>query len=95
MADYGIDAVLYPTSTVPPLKIGQEQPFSQMNCELSAYSGLPAVTVPAGFTAADELPVGVELLSRPFTEPLLIALAYSYEQATMHRKSPSKFGSLE
>jgi len=95
MADYEIDAILYPTSTIPPMKIGQEQPFSQMNCELSAYSGLPAITVPAGFTAVDELPVGVELLSRPFTESLLFELTYSYEQTTMHRKSPSKFGPLE
>lgn len=95
MADHEIDAVLYPTSTVPPVEIGQEQPFSQMNCQLSAYSGLPAITVPAGFTATDELPVGVELMSRPFTEPLLIEVAYSYERATMHRRSPSKFGPLE
>jgi amidase len=54
------------------------------NCQLSANSGLPAITTPAGFTA-DGLPVGVELLGRAWSEPQLIKLAYAYEQATRHR----------
>lgn len=95
MADHNLDAVLYPTSTVPPVEIGKDQPFSQMNCQLSAYSGLPAITVPAGFTAENDLPVGVELLGREFAEPELIELAYAYEQATQNRQPPDDFGQLE
>ena len=92
MAESDVDALLYPTTTVPPQEIGQDQPFSQANCEQAAFSGLPAVTVPAGFTASDELPVGVELLGHEFAEPRLIELVYSYEQATMHRRPPDEFG---
>ena len=57
------------------------------NCQLSANSGLPAITVPGGFTA-DGLPVGVELLGRAWSEPELIKFAYAYEQATRHRRPP-------
>lgn len=57
------------------------------NGGLSAYSGLPAISVPAGFTE-DGLPIGMELAGRSFDERRLIELAYSYEQATHHRKPP-------
>jgi len=58
------------------------------NAGLSAQTGFPAISIPAGFTAGG-FPVGVELLGRPFAEPTLIALAYSYEQATHYRRPPS------
>ncbi|NGP44588.1 amidase [Bacillaceae bacterium SIJ1] len=86
MADQELDALVYPTSSHPPAKIGQEQRVGT-NVLLSSFSGFPAITVPAGFT--DEgLPVGIELLGRKFAEPTLIRFAYSYEQGTMHRKKP-------
>ena len=56
-------------------------------------SGLPAITVPAGF-AVDAMPVGVELLGRAFGEPGLIALAYAFEQATHHHRPPDFTPSL-
>lgn len=93
MVEQDLDALLYPPSTVPPVSIEENQPFSEMNCELSAHSGLPAIVVPAGFTDGG-LPVGVEFLGREFAEPTLIELAYAYEQATHHRRSPEKFGPL-
>ncbi|WP_238532930.1 amidase [Halalkalicoccus jeotgali] len=93
MVEQDLDALLYPPSTVPPVSIEENQPFSEMNCELSAHSGLPAIVVPAGFTG-DGLPVGVELLGREFAEPRLIELAYAYEQAVQHRCPPNKFGPL-
>jgi Asp-tRNA(Asn)/Glu-tRNA(Gln) amidotransferase A subunit family amidase len=49
--------------------------------------GFPALTVPAGFTD-DGLPVGLEFMSREFSEPLLFRLAYAYEQGTHHRRPP-------
>jgi Asp-tRNA(Asn)/Glu-tRNA(Gln) amidotransferase A subunit family amidase len=58
------------------------------NCQLSANSGLPAIVVPGGFTP-DELPVGVELLGRAWSEPQLIKFAYAYEQGTRHRHAPA------
>jgi amidase len=64
-----------------------------VNCQLSAHSGVPAITVPAGFTD-DELPVGLELLGGMWTDGELIRLAYAYEQATRHRQSPASTPAL-
>jgi amidase len=58
-----------------------------VNCSLSAHSGLPAITVPAGFTE-DGVPVGVELLGPAWSEGVLIRLAYAYEQAAHPRRPP-------
>lgn len=86
MSEKNLDALLYPTIRRKPALIGEPQRGS--NCMVSAASGLPAISVPAGFTS-DELPVGVELLGLPFTEPKLIRLAYAFEQATQYRRPPS------
>ena len=86
MADYDLDALVYPTSTEPPAKIGENQNAGANN-RLSPFSGFPAITVPAGFTT-DGLPVGIEILGRAFSEPVLIEIAYSYEQGTHHRVPP-------
>jgi len=43
--------------------------------------------MPAGFTA-DGLPVGIELLGRPFEDEKLVSYAYAFEQATHHRHAP-------
>ncbi|MDG6990912.1 MAG: amidase [Nitrososphaerota archaeon] len=52
----------------------------------AALSGYPAITVPAG--VAYGLPVGITFMGRAFSEPTLIKLAYSFEQATGHRVPP-------
>jgi Asp-tRNA(Asn)/Glu-tRNA(Gln) amidotransferase A subunit family amidase len=72
--------------------------------------GFPAMTVPAGFTTevydrgsdgqllppkAAALPVGVDFLGLPFSEPTLIKIASAYEQATHHRVQPPDFGPLQ
>ena len=86
-----LDALMYPTIRRTARPIGQPQPGS--NCALSATSGLPALTVPAGF-ADDDMPVGVELLGRAWSEPRLLELAYAYEQGTRHRRAPDFTPSL-
>jgi amidase len=81
-----LDALVYPTTRrIAPL-VGGNQLGS--NAGLSAQSGCPAITVPAG-TVDSGFPVGVELLARPFAEPVLLALAFSYEQATRRRRPPA------
>ncbi len=87
-----IDALLYPTWSNPPRKIGDlKSPGGDNNQVLSPQSGFPAITVPMGFTHGS-LPAGLQLLGRPWSEGLLIKLAYSYEQATHHRQPPAGFG---
>jgi amidase len=83
--EHRLDAMAYPTMRRKPARIGEAQPGS--TCSLSAVSGLPALSVPSGVTN-DGLPIGLELLGRAFDEAKLLALAYSYEQASHARKAP-------
>lgn len=87
-----VDLLAYPTLSHPPAPIGEEQPGS--NCSLSAYSRLPAIVLPAGYTEEEDLPVGLELVGFEFGEPTLIEAGYAYEQATKQRKPPDGFGPL-
>jgi Asp-tRNA(Asn)/Glu-tRNA(Gln) amidotransferase A subunit family amidase len=89
--EHDLTALIYPTIRQTARPIGQGQPGS--NCSLSAISGLPAITVPAGY-AADGMPVGLEMIGRQFAEDDLIRLAYAYEQATRHRRAPDSTPSL-
>jgi Asp-tRNA(Asn)/Glu-tRNA(Gln) amidotransferase A subunit family amidase len=85
MDDSKLDALAYPiTRRIAPL-LGDNQLGS--NAAVSAHSGFPAMNVPAGFTASG-FPVGIELLGRAFAEPTLLGLAYSFEQASHHRRLP-------
>ncbi len=92
MAELKLDAILYPEQMVLVAPIGQpDQP--ERNGTLSNGTGFPAVTFPGGFstpsaTAPLGIPVGAELLGRDYSEPLLLSLAYSFEQAKKTRKPP-------
>jgi Asp-tRNA(Asn)/Glu-tRNA(Gln) amidotransferase A subunit family amidase len=89
-----VDAVIYPTWSNAPRKVGDMQSPAGDNSQiLSPQTGFPAITVPMGFTY-DSLPAGLTFLGRLFTEPTLIKYAYSYEQATKHRKAPKRFPRL-
>jgi Asp-tRNA(Asn)/Glu-tRNA(Gln) amidotransferase A subunit family amidase len=78
-----LDAIVYPTiRRIAPI-VG-----AGSNAALSANSGLPAITVPAGFTPRG-FPVDIELIGRPFAEATLLALAYDYERTTHHRRPPA------
>jgi Asp-tRNA(Asn)/Glu-tRNA(Gln) amidotransferase A subunit family amidase len=80
-----LDALVYPALRRRPARIGEAQ--AGTSCQLSAHSGLPALSVPAGFTN-DGVPVGVELLGRAFTEAQLLSLGYSMEQTLKLRQPP-------
>ncbi len=80
-----LDALAYPTSTRKPVLTGDPQLGG--TCALSAQTGLPAISMPAGFTA-DGLPTGIELLGRPFSDARLVAYAYAFEQAGPRRRPP-------
>jgi Asp-tRNA(Asn)/Glu-tRNA(Gln) amidotransferase A subunit family amidase len=137
-ADLNLDAVVYPTSNVPPNKLGSpaEPPANGRNSVWSflGQQGFPAMTVQAGFTTQvydrirdpaapppapgwarpggsygpgtgeptimvgptpAKLPVGMDIVGRPFGEPTLIKIAAAFEKATHHRTPPPDFGPLK
>jgi hypothetical protein len=148
MADHHLDALVYPTKTIPaPILANPLEPSTIKSVldkidtiidgvsytrttqrvldsravtawRLSPNSGLPAVLVPSGFTKevydravvvrpdkslqagellepkAIALPVSLEILGRPFTEPVLLKIASAYEKASRHRKPPANFPPL-
>ncbi len=140
MAEQKLDALIYPTSNLPPTKLGA--PSSQSvngRSGLGPWSflgmqGFPVITVPAGFTTevydlirdpqapetpesdlgggggnrtvgdnhtrlvgpiAAKLPVGMDIVGRPFDEPLLLTIASAYTAATKQRMPPPAFGPLK
>ncbi|MCU0472373.1 MAG: amidase [Bacteroidales bacterium] len=87
MDSAGLDALIAPTGSPAwktDLVLGDH--FIGGNSSLAAISGYPAITVPMGFI--ENLPVGISFFGRAWSEPLLIEIAFSYEQASRHRKAP-------
>jgi amidase len=92
MDDNRLDAIVYPLQkrlVVPVSEINQ----ADRNGILASVTGYPAITVPAGFSqpGADApigVPVGMDILGRPFSEAKLLSIAYGFEQATHVRRSP-------
>jgi amidase len=82
-----LDAIIAPTGSPAwktDLILGDH--FVGGSSSLAAISGYPAISVPMGFI--DDLPVGITFFGRAWSEPLLIEIAFSYEQGTRHRKAP-------
>lgn len=85
-------ALVYPHQKRLPVMIG-DMNQADRNGILGSLTGFPAITVPAGFSATTAaaplgVPVGIEFIGMPFSEPQLLKLAYGFEQATKARKSP-------
>ncbi|MEA2640911.1 MAG: amidase [Chloroflexota bacterium] len=140
MADHQLDALVYPTKTLPAPILGaavwpavRNRPATAWT--LSPVAGLPTVAVPAGWThevldwlppevieqvvlvdgeptllrvydpaqydphrlqppKAVALPVSIDFLGRPFSEPTLLRIAAAFEAATHHRRPPAAFPAL-
>ncbi len=83
-----LDALIYPTWSNAPRKIGDlNTPHGDNSQLFSPMTGFPALTVPMGYTY-DTLPAGLTFFGRAWSEPVLIRLGYAYEQATRHRRAP-------
>ncbi|MCX5695336.1 MAG: Asp-tRNA(Asn)/Glu-tRNA(Gln) amidotransferase subunit GatA [Candidatus Omnitrophica bacterium] len=81
------DCIITPTSPTPAFKIGEktDDPLKMYLSDIYTISvnlaGIPAISVPCGFTKKG-LPVGLQILSQHFNEGALLRLAYTYEQNT-------------
>jgi aspartyl-tRNA(Asn)/glutamyl-tRNA(Gln) amidotransferase subunit A len=87
------DALITPTSPTVPFRIGEkvEDPLQMYLSDVCTLpiniAGIPGISIPAGF--ADGLPVGMQILTKPFSEETLIRVAFAYEQATdWHQQKP-------
>jgi aspartyl-tRNA(Asn)/glutamyl-tRNA(Gln) amidotransferase subunit A len=82
-----VDAVAMPTSPTPAFRIGErtDDPLQMYLADIFTVSanlaGLPAISVPCGFTAS-ELPIGLQLTGRMFDEPTLLRIADAFERNT-------------
>jgi Asp-tRNA(Asn)/Glu-tRNA(Gln) amidotransferase A subunit family amidase len=83
-----IDALVLPVAAYPP-KLNGDRNTTPAGATTWIASGLhwPAAVVPMGYTYED-LPSGLQIVGRPWSEPALFEIAYAYEQATHHRKPP-------
>ena len=91
MADERLDAIMFPHQQRLVVPIGEKQ--VDRNGALGSVTGFPSIVVPGGFSSATAtatlgVPVGIEFLGRPWSEKLLLEIAYAYEQATTHRRPP-------
>jgi aspartyl-tRNA(Asn)/glutamyl-tRNA(Gln) amidotransferase subunit A len=87
-----VDVVAMPTSPTPAFRIGERvaDPLQMYLADIFTVSanlaGLPAISVPCGFTA-DSLPIGLQLTGRMFDEMTLLSAAHAYEQQTAWSKA--------
>ena len=94
MADQKLDAIIYPFSRTLVGKVGGVQ--ARHNGFLSAVTGFPALILPAGFskpsaTAPIGVPIGLEMLGRPWSEAKLLKMGFAFEIATKIRRPPQGF----
>ena len=86
-AKHQLDALAAPTGHPAwPTDLVNGDHFLGASSTPAAVSGYPSISVPAGYLFG--LPVGLSLIGKPWAEGTLIKMAYAYEQATKHRKSP-------
>ncbi len=88
LREHNLDALISPTNA-PAWKTDRVNGdhFIGGSSTAAAVSGYPNITVPMGFV--HELPVGLSIYGAQLSEPLLIEIAYAYEQATQHYRAPS------
>ncbi len=87
------DVLITPTSPTVAFKLGEKvdnlmQMYLNDVCTLTVnISGVPAISIPAGF--ANNLPVGMQIIAKPFDEETILRIAFAYEQSTeWHTRKP-------
>lgn len=95
------DLIMGPTTPTPAYKIGSiiDDPMQMyMNDLLTVpinLAGVPALSIPCGFTEEEGLPIGLQIIGKPFAESTIYRAAYAYEQATNHHKKRPELGGDE
>jgi mandelamide amidase len=94
-----VDGLLFPTTPLPAAKIGEDIETELQGKKVSTFLtyirncmpmnvvGYPAISVPAGYSQTG-LPIGLEIVTRPWEEDKLLSMAYAFEQGTKVRKAP-------
>jgi len=99
------DALVTPTSPTVAFKLGEkiEDPMQMYLSDVCTLpiniAGVPAISIPAGFAedtspslrsgSGQALPIGMQIIGKPFAEETLLRIAFAYEQATdWHKRRP-------
>jgi aspartyl-tRNA(Asn)/glutamyl-tRNA(Gln) amidotransferase subunit A len=90
-----VDVLVAPTAPTPAFKIGEktDDPLQMYLSDVFTVpvnlAGIPGISIPCGFSAAG-LPIGLQIIGKPFDEETLLRVAYAFEQITAyHRRKPS------
>ncbi|MBI4982609.1 MAG: Asp-tRNA(Asn)/Glu-tRNA(Gln) amidotransferase subunit GatA, partial [Candidatus Omnitrophica bacterium] len=90
-----VDLIVSPVSPTLPFKLSEKtsDPLEMYLSDIYTISvnlaGIPAISLPCGFTKAG-LPIGMQIMSKPFAEEMIYRVAYTYEQNTPWHKSKPK-----
>jgi len=91
-----VEAIVTPTSPTAAFKIGEksDDPLQMYLCDVYTLAcnlaGICGISLPCGFTREPKLPIGLQLLSRPWGEDRLLKIAHAYEQASpWHKEKPA------
>jgi aspartyl-tRNA(Asn)/glutamyl-tRNA(Gln) amidotransferase subunit A len=91
-----VDAIVTPTSPTAAFKIGEksDDPLQMYLSDIFTIScnlaGICGISLPCGFTKSPKLPIGLQLLGKPFGEETMLKLAHAYERSTAwHKEKPS------
>jgi aspartyl-tRNA(Asn)/glutamyl-tRNA(Gln) amidotransferase subunit A len=90
------DVIASPVAPYPAFKLGEklDDPLQMYLADIYTISanlaGIPAMSIPCGFTSTENLPVGLQLMGRHFDESSLITVGHRFQRATdFHSKEPS------
>ncbi len=94
MNKYRLDAIIGPAAGPAPktdlINGNRDEPESS---SYAARAGYPNITLPMG--EIDGLPVGISFFGREWSEPVLLEIAYAFEQGTKHRRVPDFLNSIK
>ncbi len=87
-----VDAIVTPTTPTAAFRIGEksDDPMQMYLSDIFTIScnlaGICGISIPCGFTEKPKLPIGLQLLGKPFGEEMLLKIAHAYEQSTKWRR---------